>query len=84
MRPFLQGERDDLTMGVGMTKERAETKNGVAESLDSLGRQFLSALRGSSLVVGGMGGLVLVGLLLLLLLFPIFVFVSVLLKMVGL
>ena len=67
-----------------MAKETAVTKNGAVESFSSLGSHFLSALRGCALVVGGMGGVVIVGLLLLVLVFPLFVFVSVLLKIVGL
>jgi hypothetical protein len=67
-----------------MAKETTVTKNGIVESFNALGRHFLSALRGCALAVGGMGGVVIVGLLLLLLLFPVFVFVSVLLKIVGL
>jgi len=67
-----------------MVKETAVAKNGIVESLSSLGRNCLSALRGCALVAGGMGGVVIVGLLLLVLVFPLFVFVSVLLKIVGL
>jgi hypothetical protein len=67
-----------------MAKETTVTKNGVVESFSSLGRYCLSAIRGCALVAGGMGGVVIVGLLLLLLVFPLFVFVSVLLKIVGL
>ena len=67
-----------------MSKETTVAKNGIVESLSSLGRNCLSGLRGCALVAGGMGGVVIVGLLLLVLVFPLFVFVSVLLKMVGL
>lgn len=67
-----------------MTEETTVTKHGIVESLSSLGRNCLSALRGGALVAGGMGGVVIVGLLLLVLVFPLFVFVSVLLKIVGL
>jgi len=67
-----------------MVKEAAVAKNGIVESLSSLGKHFLSAIRGCALVAGGMGGVVIVGLLLLVLVFPLFVFVSVLLKIVGL
>jgi hypothetical protein len=67
-----------------MTKETTLPKHGIVESFSSLGRYCLSAMRGFALVTGGLGGVVIVGLLLLLLLFPVFVFVSVLLKIVGL
>jgi len=67
-----------------MAQETSVAKNGVVESFSSMGRQCFSALRGCALVAGGMGGVVIVGLLLLLLIFPVFVFVSVLLKIVGL
>ena len=66
-----------------MTKEAILTGNGSVELLRSVGKNFLYTLRGSALVAGGIGGLVIVGFWILLLVFPIFLLVSFLLKFLG-
>jgi hypothetical protein len=66
-----------------MAKEATLTKHGSVELLSSLGKYFLSALRGSALVAGGIGGLVIVGFWILLLVFPIFLLVSFMMKFLG-
>ena len=65
-------------------KEATLTKNWVVESFNALGKYFLSAIKGVALMTGGIGGLAIVGIWLLLLAFPIFLFVSVMLKILGL
>ena len=64
-------------------KEATLTKNWALESFNALGKYCLSAIRGVALMTGGIGGLVIVGIWLLLLLFPIFLFVSIMLKFLG-
>ena len=65
-------------------KEATLTKNWVVESFNALGKYFLSTIKGAALMTGGIGGLAIVGIWLLLLAFPIFLFVSVMLKILGL
>jgi hypothetical protein len=66
-----------------MTKEIALIRDGVVESLSSLGKYCLSAMRGAALMTGGIGGLIIVGTLLLLLVFPFFLLFSFTLKLLG-
>jgi hypothetical protein len=65
-------------------KEAILTKNWVVENFNVLGKYLLSAIKGAALMAGGIGGLGIVGIWLLLLAFPIFLFVSVMLKILGL
>lgn len=67
-----------------MMKETTLTKNWVVEGFNAFGKYFLSAMKGVALMTGGIGGLAIVGMWLLLLAFPIFLFVSVMLKILGL
>ena len=64
-------------------KEATLSKNWVVESCNTLAKYCLSAIRGVALMTGGIGGLVIVGIWLVLLLFPIFLFVSIMLKILG-
>ena len=64
-------------------KEATLTRNWVVEGFNIFGKYCLSAIKGGALMTGGIGGLVIVGIWLLLLVFPIFLFVSVLLKILG-
>jgi len=64
-------------------KEATLTRNWVVEGFNTLGKYCLSAIKGGALMTGGIGGLVIVGIWLLLLVFPIFLFVSVILKILG-
>ena len=66
-----------------MKKEATLTRNGTGELLRSLGKNVLYALKGSALVAGGIGGFVIVGFWILLLVVPIFVLVSFLMKFLG-
>ena len=66
-----------------MAKESTLTRNRVFESLSALGQYCISVIRGVALMTGGIGGLVIVGIWLLLLVFPIFLFVSIMLKFLG-
>ena len=67
-----------------MAKESTLTRNSGVESLRALGQFCLSSIRGVALMAGGIGGLVIVGIWLLVLVFPIFLFVSFLFKLLGL
>jgi uncharacterized protein (DUF2062 family) len=64
-------------------KEATLTRNWVVEGFNTLGKYCLSAIKAGALMTGGIGGLVIVGIWLLLLVFPIFLFVSVILKILG-
>jgi hypothetical protein len=64
-------------------KEAILTKSWVVEGFNTLVKYCLSIIRGVALMTGGIGGLVIVGIWLLVLAFPIFLFVSVLLKIIG-
>lgn len=65
-------------------KEATLTKSRVVEGFNTLGNYCLSAIRGVALMTGGIGGLAIVGIWLLLLALPIFLFVSAMLKILGL
>jgi hypothetical protein len=64
-------------------KEATLTRNWVVEGFNTLGKYCLSAIKGGALMTGGIGGLVIVGIWLLLLVFPIFLVVCVILKILG-
>ena len=66
-----------------MEKGSTLTRNRVFESLSALGHYCISVIRGVALMAGGIGSLVIVGAWLLLLVFPIFLFVSFMLKLLG-
>ena len=66
-----------------MGKEATLRRYGMADFLLSLGKSCLSTLRGAALVTGGIGSLVIIGAWILLLVFPIFLLVSFLLKFLG-
>ena len=61
-------------------KEATLTKNWVVEGFHTLGKYCLSAIKGGALMTGGIGGLVIIAVLL----FPLFLIVSFLLKAIGL
>jgi hypothetical protein len=65
-------------------KEATLTKNWVLEGFNTFAKYCISAIRGVALMTGGIGGLAIVGIWLLLLAFPIFLFVGVMLKILGL
>ena len=66
-----------------MTKVFALTRNQVVESFRALGQYCLTALRNIALMAGSVGSLVIIGAWLLLLIFPIFLFVGFMLKLLG-
>ena len=66
-----------------MAKVFALTRNQVVESFRALGQHFLSALRNIALMAGSVGSLIIIGAWLLLLVFPIFLFVGFMLKLLG-
>lgn len=66
-----------------MAKVMTLRKNGVSEGFSLLGRYCLSALKGAGLITGGIGGLVIIGIVLALALFPIFIIGSMLFKLLG-
>ena len=66
-----------------MAKVLTLRKNGVSEGFSLLGRYSLSALKGAGLITGGIGGLVIIGIVLALALFPIFIIGSMLFKLLG-
>jgi hypothetical protein len=62
-----------------MTDVLTQKRNGILEGLNSLGKYFLSAHKTIFLITGGIGGLLIVAVLL----FPVFLIVSFLLKLFG-
>ena len=66
-----------------MAKVFALTRNQVVESFRVLGQHCLSALRNIALMAGSVGSLIIIGAWLLLLVFPIFLFVGFMLKLLG-
>ena len=73
----------NVAKGEIVMKEATLTKNWVVEGCNALGKYSLSAIRGVTLITGGIGGLAIVGIWLLLLALPIFLFASFLLKILG-
>ena len=66
-----------------MAKTLTASKHGLTAQLANFPKYILAALRGVALVTGGIGGLAIVGVWLLLLVFPIFIVVTFLLKFLG-
>ena len=66
-----------------MGKEATLTRTGIADFFFTLGKYCLSTLRGAALVSGGIGSLVIIGAWILVLVFPIFLLVSFILKLLG-
>ena len=66
-----------------MAKVFELTRNQVVESSRALGQYCLTALRNIALMAGSVGSLVIIGAWLLLLIFPIFLFVGFMLKLLG-
>ena len=66
-----------------MAKVMTLRKNGISEGFSLLGRYCLSALKGVALIAGGIGGLAIIGIVLVLALFPVFIIGSFLFKFLG-
>ena len=66
-----------------MVKVMTLRRHGMLEVFSLLGRYCLSALKGIVLITGGIGGLAIIGIWLVLALFPIFMIGSILLKLLG-
>ena len=66
-----------------MAKVMTLRKNGISEGFSLLGRYCLSALKGVALITGGIGGVAIIGIVLALALFPIFIIGSFLFKFLG-
>ena len=66
-----------------MAKVMTLRKNGISEGFSLLGRYCLSALKGVALITGGIGGLAIIGIVLVLALFPVFIIGSFLFKFLG-
>lgn len=66
-----------------MVKAVTLRKDASHEGFTLLGRYFIYALKGVVFIAGGLGGVVIIGILLLLALFPVFIVCSMLLKFLG-
>jgi hypothetical protein len=66
-----------------MAKVMTLRKHGISEGFGLLGRYCLSALKGVALITGGIGGLAIIGIILMLAVFPIFIIGSMLFKFLG-
>jgi len=66
-----------------MAKVMTLRKNGISEGFSILVRYCLSALKGVGLITGGIGGVVIIGIVIALALFPIFIIGSMLFKFLG-
>ena len=66
-----------------MAKVMTLRKNGISEGFSLPGRYCLSALKGVALITGGIGGLAIIGIVLVLALFPVFIIGSFLFKFLG-
>ena len=66
-----------------MAKVLTLRRNGISEGFSLLRRYCLSALKGVALITGGIGGLAIIGIILVLALFPVFIMGSFIFKLLG-